>query len=96
MIEPYIRLGKWTERELDRILTESSRIHDIGKRIDFLSSHFLDTTYAESTLIGDMNNPEAFMINLEGVDCLTFIEYIETMRLSGSFEDFKENLKKRT
>jgi len=94
MIEPYIRLGKWTERELDRILTESSRIHDIGKRIDFLSRQFLDMTYAESTLIGDMNNPEAFVINLEGVDCLTFIEYIEAMRLSGSFEDFKENLKK--
>jgi len=94
MIEPYMRLGTWTERELNRILTESSRIHDIGRRIDFLSRHFLDMTYAESTLIGDMNNPEAFVINLEGVDCLTFIEYIEALRLSGSFEGFKENLKK--
>lgn len=94
MIEPYIRFGTWTERELDRILTESSRIHDIGKRIDFLSWHFLDTTYAESTLIGDMNNPEVFVINLEGVDCLTFIENIEAMRLSSSFEGFKKNLVK--
>jgi hypothetical protein len=55
---------------------------------------FLDLEYAESTLIGDINNPEVFVINLEGIDCLTFIEYIEAMRLSGSFEDFKENLKK--
>jgi len=94
MIEPYIRLGTWTERELNRILTESSRIHDVGERVDFLSRHFLDMTYAESTLIGDMNTPETFVINLEGVDCLTFIEYIEALRLSGSFEDFKENLKK--
>lgn len=94
MIEEYINLGKWTEKELDIILTESSRIHDIGKRIYSLSRHFLDTTYAESTLIGDMNTPEAFVINLEGVDCLTFIEYIEAMRLSNSFEDFIENLKK--
>ena len=94
MIEPYIRLGTWTERELNRILTESSRIHDMGRRIDFLSRHFLDMTYSESTLIGDMNNPEALVINLEGVDCLTFIEYIEALRLSGSFEDFEKNLKK--
>lgn len=92
MIETYIRLGKWTERELDRILTESSLIHDVGKRIDFLSRQFLNLTYAESTLIGDMKNPEVFVINLEGVDCLTFTEYIEAMRLSSSFQDFKELL----
>ena len=34
------------------------------------------------------------MINLEGVDCFTLIEYIEAMRLSASFSEFKENLKK--
>lgn len=94
MVGLYIRLGKWTERELDRILTESCRIHDIGERIELLSRHFLDTPYAESTLIGDKNTPETLIINFEGVDCLTFIEYIEAMRLSNSFEGFKENLKK--
>ena len=94
MIETYFRLGKWTEKDLDRILSESSRIHDIGKRIEFLSRQFLDLPYAESTLIGDMNTPEAFVINLEGVDCLTFVEYLEAMRLSASFYSFKDNLKK--
>jgi hypothetical protein len=94
MIEEYINLGKWTEKKLDRILTESSRIHGVGKRIYSISTHFLDMTYAESTLIGDMNTPEAFVINFEGIDCFTFIEYIEAMRLSNSFKDFIENLKK--
>jgi len=94
MIETYIRLGKWTERELDHILNESSRMHDVGERIEFLSRHFLDLPYAGSTLTGDINTPEVFVIDLEGVDCFTFIEYIEALRLSSSFEDFKENLKK--
>jgi hypothetical protein len=94
MIEPYIRLGKWTERGLDNILSKPSWIHNSGERVDFLSKRFLDIPYAESTLIGDMNTPETLVINFEGVDCLTFIEYIEAMRLSGSFEDFEENLKK--
>ena len=92
MIETYIRLGKWTERELDRILNDSSLIHDIAERTDCLSRHFLDLVYVESTLIGDLNTPEVFVINLEGFDCLTFVEYIEAMRLSSSFRDFKRHL----
>ena len=92
MIKTYIRLGKWTDRDLDRILNESSLIHDIGKRIDFLSRQFLGLTYTESTLIGDSNTPEIFVINLEGVDCFTFAEYIEAMQLSNSFQDFKNLL----
>ena len=33
------------------------------------------------------------MINFSGVDCFTFIDYIEAMRLSDSFESFLRNLK---
>jgi len=94
MTEMHMHLGKWTERDLDRILSESSRIRDTGKRIDFLSRQFLDLPYSGSTLIGSVDVPEAFVINLEGVDCLTFLEYVEAMRLSVSFSAFKENLKK--
>jgi cell wall-associated NlpC family hydrolase len=94
MIETFIRLGKWSEEELDRIINESSQIADTGKRIDFLSRHFLSLPYAEFTLIGDMNTPEVFVINLEGFDCLTFIEYIEAMLLSSSLKDFEKSLKK--
>ena len=94
MIEEYINLGKWTEKDLDHILIESSHIKDLHTRIEFLSRQFLNMVYAESTLIGDMNTPEVFVINLEGVDCFTLIEYIEAMRLSASFSEFKENLKK--
>jgi hypothetical protein len=92
MIKTDIRLGKWNDRDLNCILNESSLIHDIGKRIDSLSRQFLGLTYAEFTLIGDSNTPEVFVINLDGVDCLTFVEYIEAMRLSSSFQDFKKRL----
>ena len=86
--------GKWTIDNLNHIIHVASTIKDIGERIDFLSKQFLNTKYRESTLIGDINNPEVFIINLEGMDCLTFIEYIEAMRLSGSYSEFTENLKK--
>ena len=89
-----ILLGNLTQESLDSILYESSRIDDMGMRIDFLSRHFLETPYQESTLRGDINTPEVFVINLEGIDCFTFLDYVESMRLSSSFREFKENLKR--
>jgi len=89
-----IILGKWTREKLDDLLKESSAINDTGKRIDFLSGKFLGVEYRESTLIGDINTPEIFAINFEGVDCFTFLDHIEAMNLSKSFSAFKENLKK--
>jgi len=89
-----ISLGAWTPEKLDSILYESTKINDVGLRIDVLSKHFLGTPYKDSTLIGNINISEVFVINLESVDCFTFIEYIESMRLSSSFHEFKENLKK--
>jgi hypothetical protein len=87
-------LGNFLQKDLDHIIRESSKIKDVGKQIDFLSRKFLDLDYLESTLIGDINIPEVLVINLEGVDCFTFLDYIEAMRLSGSFYEFKINLRK--
>ncbi len=89
-----INLGKWTEESLSLLLKEASGISSPGEQITFLSRHFLNTGYKESTLIGDANSLEVFVINLEAVDCFTFLDYIEAMRLSNSFIEFRENLKK--
>ncbi len=85
--------GGWTETGLNDILREAAKIQDADERIAFLSEKFLGIPYKESTLIGDVNSPEIFVVNLEGVDCFTFIDYVEAMRLSSSFDEFKENLK---
>lgn len=88
-----ILLGKWTEKKIDTLLRESSAIDVAAERINYLSAHFLDTEYEDSTLIGDALTPEVFVINLKGVDCFTCLDYIEAMRLSGSFAEFRENLR---
>jgi hypothetical protein len=88
-----IILGKWTEEEIDTLLRESWSVDDITSRINFLSARFLDTDYRESTLIGDAVTPEAFVINFRGVDCFTYLDYVEAMRHSRSFSDFRENLR---
>jgi len=87
-----IDLGKWTEHDLDMILHEASRISENGKRIDILSRLFHEVKYRENTLAGSSITPEVFVINLDALDCFTFLDYIESMRLSTSFADFKRNL----
>jgi hypothetical protein len=88
----HIELGRWTEPELDKTIREASLIADAGLRIAFLSGFLLGLEYKESTLIGDSNTAEVFAVNLSGVDCFTFIDYIEAMRLSDSFDSFLKNL----
>src|SRR4030043_987937 len=90
----FILLGKWTSEKLDAILHESSKINDAGLRIDFLSKQFLGTPYKELSLVGDINIPEVFVINLEAVVCFTFLDYVESMRRSFSSDEFIENLRK--
>jgi N-acetylmuramoyl-L-alanine amidase-like len=80
--------------ELDKILELARSFTDVGDRIKWLSEQFLGTAYMESTLIGNVNRPEELAVNLEAVDCFTFIDYIEAMRLSRSYGEFELNLKK--
>ena len=94
MYETQILLGKFSQDELDALIIRYCSIPDISARIEFLSRRFLGISYRESTLIGDMVIPEELVVNLEGVDCFTFIDYIEAMRLSESFPEFMDNLKK--
>jgi hypothetical protein len=84
--------GRWSAGALDVLINASSVIATPGEKIAFLSEKFLGTPYRESTL--DETVQEALVVNLEGVDCFTFIDYIEAMRLSGSFREFTEKLRK--
>ena len=88
-----IDLGKWTEAELDKVMSEAFLIKDAGSRIEFLSGFFLGLEYKESTLLGNISTAEVLVINFSGVDCFTFIDYIEAMRLSDSYAGFLKNLK---
>jgi hypothetical protein len=87
-----INLGRFSEEEINRMLFQSSQTGNISERTSFLSGQLLGIAYSESTLTGDRVRPEIFVINLEGVDCFTFIDYVEAMRLSDSLAAFRDNL----
>jgi hypothetical protein len=87
-----INLGKWDQDKLQNILTKTSQINRMGRKIDFISRQFLGIQYSEGTLIGDEKTNEVLTVNLSGVDCFTFIDYVEALSLSNSFSVFKNNL----
>ena len=57
------------------------------------SGKFLGVPYKSNTLIGSKNTPEKFVINLEGMDCFTYIDYVHSLILSQDYYDFVDFLK---
>ncbi len=62
-------------------------------KIAKISKYFLGIPYKKNSLIGSATKQEQFVIDLEGVDCMTFIEYVEALRLSEDLNSFIENLR---
>ena len=87
-----IRLGKWSAQGLERLLRASSVTRDPGLKIAAISEEFLGVPYTASTLAGDCETEETLVINLEVIDCFTFLDYIEAMRISLGFAEFSANL----
>ncbi len=87
-----LRLGHFTKEKLDLLLKKDFK--EPGERVVFLSQMFIGTPYRGGTLPGGNGENEILIVNFEAVDCMTFIEYVEALRLSRSFEEFKEFLRK--
>lgn len=88
-----VHLGRWDESGLGRMLGAAAAIPSTGERIDYISRQFLGTPYEENTLVGSGDTPEELVIRLGAVDCFTYVDYVEAMRLSRSFEGLREQLR---
>jgi hypothetical protein len=84
---------RWTGEGLDTLIRKAAKIDDPGDRIAFISEQFLGVGYRESTLIGSEHIPEELVAEPGAVDCFTFLDYVEAMRLSRSASEFIEALK---
>lgn len=79
-------------QRVEDMLNRASGPSSIGEKIEIISRQLLDVTYQAGTLVGSSDVPESLVINLDALDCFTFIDYVEAMRRSDSFESFRENL----
>ena len=89
-----IVLGNWTEQRVETLIKRAGSKDGHGAKIEFLSESFLETPYAGNTLGGGSGQTEQLTVDLSGLDCFTYIDYVESLRLSESFGEFKEKLAK--
>ena len=54
----------------------------------------LNTPYSNQTLNRDPHSTEKLVINLNALDCMTFIEYTEAFKTADNYDKFVSNLKK--
>ena len=85
-------LGNWTPATLLEVIQKSKNLSDIGKQVNAISENFLGTPYEGNTLIGDAETPEKLTVHLAGLDCFTYIDYVEAVRQSDSYETFLDTL----
>lgn len=86
-------LAGWDSIRADSIIKKSAAFSEAGEKIAFISEQFLGTAYQYDTLHGNPDEKEQMVINLTAMDCFTYLDYVEALRLSPSVSDFAEKLK---
>ncbi|MBD8804955.1 DUF1460 domain-containing protein [Pseudomonas syringae] len=93
--EPVLsNLDVYTSKKLNSIWEAKARglFFDKGQMIDFISEKFLGTPYRADMLQGSENITEQLVIDFRGLDCFTYLDYVEALRKSTSQQTFVRNL----
>ncbi|WP_156850727.1 DUF1460 domain-containing protein [Bartonella refiksaydamii] len=89
-----INLDPYTLNKLNTLLEKRSKVNDHERRemISALSEAFLGTPYQANMLHGTENIPEKLIIDFRGLDCFTYLDYVEALRKSTSQTEFINNV----
>lgn len=89
-----LNMDGYTASKLDALLKERSAINpeDIGQMNNLISREFLGRPYSANRLQGSATTPEALVVDFRGLDCFTYLDYVEALRKSNNEADFFKNL----
>ncbi len=89
-----VELDPYTLNKLNALLKKRSETndHEKGTLIGFLSEAFLGTPYQANMLHGSEKTPEKLIIDFRGLDCFTYLDYVEALRKSTSPKEFINNV----
>ena len=73
-----------------RVLPWAGEPH--GTTLGRVSAAFLGTRYRAGTLIGGPDTAEALVADFSGVDCFTYVDYVEALSRSRDRQSFLQNL----
>ena len=69
--------SEYYKDEINKLII--NRPSESNKLPNYFSSAFLGRPYKAHTLIGDKNNKEVFVLNLDEMDCFTYLDYIQSL-----------------
>jgi hypothetical protein len=89
-----VKMDAASSDRLDMLLAERAAhpLDDAGQAIDRMSRALLGTPYRDDTLVGSPSVPEQLVVDLQGMDCFTFADYVEALRKSTTKMTFMLNL----
>lgn len=89
-----VKVDTLTSKKINHFFNENSfnLKQSIGQKIGSISEIFLDTPYITDALYGSENEPEKLIVDFRGLDCITYIDYVESLQKSQSKSEFIDNL----
>lgn len=90
-----INLDDETSSKLNDILAKRATWpagQDNGQTINLISQQFLGTPYVANRLIGSQSTPEKLVIDFRGLDCFTYIDYVDALSKSHNQAEFVQRL----
>ncbi|WP_238152357.1 DUF1460 domain-containing protein [Xanthomonas campestris] len=89
-----VQMDPYTAGKLIAVLDQVARHRHLstGHMIDLVSAQFLATPYRDHVLQGSATTPEKLIIDFTGLDCFTYLDYVEAARRSYSQQDFVNQL----
>lgn len=83
-----------TLTKIDVIIAgQQARQSNLGERITAISANFLGTPYVANRLVGSNRVAERLVIDFRGVDCFTYLDYVDALSKSASPEQFNARLR---
>jgi hypothetical protein len=91
---PVVRVPGRSEQILaDLLRTRNASVHErVSSLADAVSRQFVGKPYAANTLVGSATQPEELVVDVEAVDCFTYVDYVEALKRADDREEFIDRL----
>jgi hypothetical protein len=91
---PAVRISSQSEKILQTLLTVRNNASSAGlsERSEIVSRQFLGVPYGANTLIGSASESEQLVVELQKVDCFTYVDYVEALKRADGREEFIDSL----
>ncbi|CNI95163.1 DUF1460 domain-containing protein [Yersinia aldovae] len=86
-----VDIDNYTSSRINSIIeTQAKTAHNrsAGDAITQISAEFLGTPYEANRLVGSNTEPEKLVIDFRGLDCFTYLDYVEALRKTTAKSDF--------